>query len=55
MMLNESERKQLIDLLEEAHEKALIVNNSMNGGFGAWYADYIITHWEPKFVQDAQE
>lgn len=35
-------RERLIELLEEAQEKAKGTVGSMNGGFGAWYADYLI-------------
>lgn len=37
-------RDRLIELLEEAKIKAQDTIGSMNNGFGAWYADYLIEH-----------
>ena len=36
------QRDRLIELLEQAKEKANGTLGSMNNGFGAWYADYIL-------------
>jgi len=37
-----TDRDRLIELLEQAKEKAKGTLGSMNNGFGAWYADYIL-------------
>lgn len=34
----------LAELLEEARDKALEFCGSLNEGFGAWYAKYLIAH-----------
>lgn len=39
-----SDRDRLIELLEEAKIKAQDTIGSMNKGFGAWYADYLLEH-----------
>ena len=35
-------RDRLIELLDEAKYKALETMGSLNNGFGAWYADYLL-------------
>lgn len=35
-------REKLIELLEEAKIKAHETIGSLNGGWGAWYADYLL-------------
>ena len=35
-------RDRLIELLEQAKTEALSTIGSLNNGFGAWYADYIL-------------
>ena len=37
-------RDRLIELLEQAKIKAQDTIGSMNNGFGAWYADYLLEH-----------
>lgn len=37
-------RDRLIELLEQAKTKAQDTIGSMNNGFGAWYADYLLEH-----------
>ena len=37
-------RDRLIELLEQAKEKAKGTLGSMNNGFGAWYADYLLAN-----------
>ena len=39
-----TERERLIRLLEQAKEKATGTIGSMNNGFGAWYADYLLAN-----------
>ena len=39
-----SDRDKLIELLEQAKEKAKGTLGSMNNGFGAWYADYLLAN-----------
>ena len=39
-----SDRDRLIELLEQAKEKAKGTLGSMNNGFGAWYADYLLAN-----------
>lgn len=39
-----NKRERLIELLEETQEKAKGTIGSMNKGFGAWYADYLLEH-----------
>jgi hypothetical protein len=35
-------RDRLIELLDEAKDKALETIGSLNNGFGSWYADYLL-------------
>lgn len=35
-------RERLIELLEQARDEAKRTIGSMNNGFGAWYADYLL-------------
>lgn len=37
-------KEKLAELLEEARDKALEYCGSLNEGFGAWYAKYLIDH-----------
>lgn len=37
-------RQKLINLIEDAEVKARGTIGSMNNGFGAWYADYLLAH-----------
>ena len=37
-------RDRLIELLEQAKVKAIGTLGSMNNGFGAWYADYLLAN-----------
>lgn len=37
-------RERSIELLEDAKRKARGTIGSMNGGFGAWYADYLLAN-----------
>ena len=39
-----TDRDRLIELLEQAKEKAKGTLGSMNNGFGAWYADYLLAN-----------
>lgn len=39
-----SEREMLIGLLEKAKEKAMYTVGSLNNGFGAWFADYLLAN-----------
>ena len=40
----QNNRDRLIGLLEQAKIKAQDTIGSMNNGFGAWYADYLLEH-----------
>ena len=40
----QNSRDKLIEILEEAKIKASDTIGSMNNGFGAWYADYLLKH-----------
>lgn len=42
--MTERERERLIELLEQAKEKATDTIGSLNNGFGAWYADYLLAN-----------
>ena len=39
-----TERERLIELLEKAKEKAMYTVGSLNNGFGAWFADYLLAN-----------
>ena len=39
-----TDREKLIELLEKAHDLAVVTCGSMNKGFGAWYADHLIAN-----------